>query len=145
MRRRKVFLELGSLAGASGVIGSGAFTSVSAQRTIDVKTVADADGDCEAGVSDPVPQILGLADGLLSYWPLDSIGDDTAEDIVGGNNGTPQNGVSLTGGHVNDSADFDGIDDYVNVPDDPSLDLTDALTLAAWVKPSQDLRANYLP
>ena len=30
---------------------------------------------------------------------------------------------------------FDGVDDQVIVPDAPSLDLTDQLTLAAWVKP----------
>ena len=30
-------------------------------------------------------------------------------------------------------ADFDGVDDYIEVPDHPSLDLSDALTVAAWV------------
>jgi hypothetical protein len=39
---------------------------------------------------------------------------------------------------VDGAASFDGIDDYVNVPDDPSLDLTESLTLAAWVKPSSN-------
>jgi len=29
----------------------------------------------------------------------------------------------------------DGIDDYVEVPDDPSLDITNAITIEAWVKP----------
>ena len=32
-------------------------------------------------------------------------------------------------------------DDYVNVPDHPSLDLTDTLTLAAWVKPATSQEA----
>ena len=27
----------------------------------------------------------------------------------------------------------DGIDDYVSIPDDPSLDITDAITIEAWV------------
>jgi hypothetical protein len=99
---------------------------------------AEAGSDCVPGVSDPVPRILGPSDGLVSYWPLDSIEDGTAEDIVGGNDGTPKNGVSETGGKVDDAASFDGIDDYVTVPDDSSLDLTEALTLAAWVKPSSD-------
>jgi len=30
----------------------------------------------------------------------------------------------------------DGLDDYVQVPDDPSLDITDAITIEAWVKPN---------
>jgi len=29
---------------------------------------------------------------------------------------------------------FDGTDDYVKVPDDPSLDITDEITIAIWVK-----------
>ena len=29
---------------------------------------------------------------------------------------------------------FDGTDDYVEVPDDPSLDITNAITIEAWVK-----------
>jgi hypothetical protein len=28
---------------------------------------------------------------------------------------------------------FDGVDDYVRVPDDPSLDMTNGLTIAAWI------------
>jgi len=29
--------------------------------------------------------------------------------------------------------DFDGVDDYVEVPDDPSLDITDEITFLAWI------------
>jgi len=32
---------------------------------------------------------------------------------------------------------FDGVDDYISVPDHPSLDITDAITIEAWVKPSE--------
>lgn len=31
------------------------------------------------------------------------------------------------------SLSFDGTDDYVRVPDDPSLDMTDGFTIAAWI------------
>ena len=34
---------------------------------------------------------------------------------------------------------FDAITDYVNVPDDASLDLTNTITLSAWIKPSEVL------
>jgi len=30
---------------------------------------------------------------------------------------------------------FDGIDDYIEIPDAPSLDLTDAITIEVWIKP----------
>ncbi len=75
-------------------------------------------------------QIFGPTDGLFSYWPLDSIEDGTAVDIIGGKDGSPENDISAGNGQVDDAASFDGVEDYVNVPDDPSLDLTEALTLA---------------
>lgn len=90
--------------------------------------------------------ISGPTDGLVSYWPLDSVESGTAEDTVGTNDGTPNGGVSATNGQVGDAASFDGTDDYVEVPDDSSLDLTDTLSLAAWVRPasSQDSYARIM-
>ncbi|WP_229112569.1 LamG domain-containing protein [Halapricum desulfuricans] len=92
---------------------------------------ADAGGDCIASVTDPVPQILGPTDGLIGYWPLDSVEDGTAEDIVGGNDGTVQNDVAATVGQVGDAASFDGHDDYVEIP---PIQVSGSLTVAAWVK-----------
>ena len=39
---------------------------------------------------------------------------------------------------------FDGADDYISVPDHPSLDITDAITIEAWVKPSNMTGSPYL-
>ena len=33
---------------------------------------------------------------------------------------------------------FDGVDDYVEVPDSASLNITDEITIEAWIKPSDD-------
>lgn len=41
MKRRKFVLGLGAVAGTSGVVGSGAFTSVSATRRLEVETAGD--------------------------------------------------------------------------------------------------------
>jgi len=38
-------------------------------------------------------------------------------------------------GPIGGRLSFDGVDDKVDVPDDPSLDLTDEMTLEAFVKP----------
>lgn len=35
---------------------------------------------------------------------------------------------------------FDGKDDYVEVPDSPSLDIADEITVMAWVKPAESKR-----
>jgi len=40
---------------------------------------------------------------------------------------------------INENAlSFDGIDDYVEVPDDTTLDLTDAISIEAWMKPLEN-------
>jgi hypothetical protein len=60
----------------------------------------------------------------------------TAADSSGnGNNGTLQNGVAWTaaGKYVN-ALSFDGINDFVLVPDSASLDVGSSGTIAAWVR-----------
>ena len=77
---------------------------------------------------------LGPVDGLVSYWPLDSIGDGTAEDVVGDNNGTVRGAVSSDSGQITQAASFDGTgSDFVEVPDDHSLGITGPYTQTAWV------------
>jgi hypothetical protein len=43
MNRRRLIATLGAAAGVSGVLGTGAFTSVSADRSVDVSVVSDTD------------------------------------------------------------------------------------------------------
>ena len=52
-----------------------------------------------------------------------------------GNDGTPQGGVAQdAAGKINGADDFDGVDDYINCGSDASLDITDEITIEAWVK-----------
>jgi hypothetical protein len=39
-------------------------------------------------------------------------------------------------GKFGNALEFDGVDDYVEVPDSDSLDITDAITVEAWVNPN---------
>ena len=52
------------------------------------------------------------------------------------NHGTAHGGVGLSTWHpqFSPAPTFDGVNDYVNVPDDDSLDITDEITIEAWVK-----------
>jgi len=72
--------------------------------------------------------------GLLGWWP----GDGNANDIQLGSNGTVMNGASFTPGLVGQAFSFDGVDDFVDVPDTPALHaITTAVTVDAWINPQK--------
>jgi hypothetical protein len=67
----------------------------------------------------------------ISWWP----GDGNADDAIGTNHGTLHGGAGFTAGAVGQAFSFDGVDDYVSIPDDPSLDLgTGDLSVAFWLR-----------
>ena len=66
-------------------------------------------------------------DNMVSWWP----GDANANDIVDGNDGT-EYGATFAAGMVGQAFSFDGVDDYVEVPDADNLDMTNELTIDAW-------------
>ncbi len=68
--------------------------------------------------------------GLVAWWP----GEGSAVDIAGTNNGTLYNGVGFVPGMVRQAFSFNGTNSYVEVPDSPSLRLTNDLTIEFWVK-----------
>ncbi len=70
-------------------------------------------------------------DGVVAWWR----GEGDARDTTGHHPGTLENGVGFTNGVVGQALDFDGSDDRLVVSDADALDFTNALTLAAWVKP----------
>lgn len=71
--------------------------------------------------------------GMIGWWPADG----NANDLVGSNDGSFVNGATLATGIVTagtgQAFSFDGVDDGIVIPDDPSLDLTGAMSVAAWV------------
>jgi len=70
--------------------------------------------------------------GMISWWP----GDGNAIDIAGANHGTLLNGAALAPGMVGQAFSFDGVDDFVEIPEDGSFDLNGDFTIDAWVKPN---------
>jgi len=77
------------------------------------------------------------AAGLKAHWKLDENSGSTATDSSGfGNNGTLTNmtGTTWTTGIVGGALGFDGVDDYVDCGNDPSLQIAGEFTIAAWVK-----------
>jgi hypothetical protein len=71
--------------------------------------------------------------GLVAYWTFDEGQGQTAFDSSGnGLDGTLNGNPKWVDGQLGGALDFDGSDDFVEIPDDPLLALTKEITLAAW-------------
>lgn len=62
-------------------------------------------------------------------------GDGNANDIAGTNNGTLQNGAAFAIGKVGQGFNFDGANDFVDVPNSAALN-TQLFTMESWVFPT---------
>jgi hypothetical protein len=73
--------------------------------------------------------------GLVGYWSFDEGAGTTAYDASGkGNNGTLVNGPKWTNGKFGQALSFDGVDDYVEVPNSSLLN-PDYISVVAWIYP----------
>jgi hypothetical protein len=80
---------------------------------------------------------IGLAaDGLVGHWTFDETSGTLAADASGnGNNGFLRGAAAWIPGKVGAGAlKFDGKKSYVAVPHNASLEFTDKMTCAAWIK-----------
>lgn len=72
--------------------------------------------------------------GLRAHYRFnENSGTTTADSSGNGNTGTLTSGPIWAAGRYNSGIDFDGVDDFVNVPDSSSLDLGNTGTMMAWV------------
>ena len=70
--------------------------------------------------------------GLVGWWPAEG----NAIDMIDGNNGTLINGAAFAPGEVGQAFAFNGVNQFVQVSNAPSLNPTNELTLEAWVNVS---------
>ncbi|MDA1096958.1 MAG: LamG domain-containing protein [Chloroflexi bacterium] len=82
---------------------------------------------------------LPPTNGLVGHWSVNtgSVQGTTLLDVAGANDGTITNGPTVRSSGANGAAMvFDGVDDYVTVPDDASLKFgTGDFFVAFWAKP----------
>ena len=92
-------------------------------------------------------ECIPIPTGLISLWP----GDLDARDVQGGNDGVLINNAEAgVSGQVGGAFSFDGDNDFVDVASNPVFDLTNALTMEAWIflttlKLDQKILSYYLP
>ena len=90
-----------------------------------------------SGPTESVPASL-IKKELIAHWPLDSNGDD----ITGnGLDGTIEGGASFDTGMVGQAMNFDGVDDFVDLPDG-FADFSTGLSITLWAKVT-DLAPNW--
>jgi len=76
-----------------------------------------------------------LPSGLIARWTFDEGSGLTANDAVGTNHGTLENGPTWTAGKSGQAILFDGVDDVVNIPDAAVFDFGSGdFSISAWFK-----------
>ncbi|HAM38460.1 MAG: hypothetical protein A2539_06405 [Elusimicrobia bacterium RIFOXYD2_FULL_34_15] len=75
-----------------------------------------------------------VIDDSVGTWHFDECSGIVAEDTSNNNNGTLVNNPVRVNGIIGKALEFDGTNKYVSISDNNSLDITNAITLEAWVK-----------
>ena len=76
---------------------------------------------------------------LIAEWKFDEGSGSLVNDATAHNNQGQIHGAVWTEGKMGSGLQFDGGDDYVEIPDSASLDsINSSVTLMAWVKPDPD-------
>ncbi len=76
--------------------------------------------------------------GLVSHWKLDDGSGAVATDSVGGNDGILQGDATWAEGFLGGALLLDGAGDYVDCGSKAAFNITDAVTLTAWVQARGD-------
>ena len=75
---------------------------------------------------------------LVGWWRLDEGSGTIATDFSGyGNNGTIQSSPQWVAGKIGKALQFDGVDDYVDVPHAEILTASNEVTVMAWINTSR--------
>ena len=80
---------------------------------------------------------IGAVDpALVGHWEVDEGSGTMLLDSSGlGNDATISGSTTWVPGVIGDAVSFNGTGDYATVTDDASLDITDQITIATWVRP----------
>jgi len=94
-------------------------------------------GSLSSGINSASSSGLGSTPGLVGWWKFDEGSGTTVYDYSGNNNNGTWSGTGAnhyaTGKTGSYAGNFNGSDDYINVGNQLSLNLSSELTLTAWI------------
>ena len=115
----------------TGSVANGAHTLTAVARDAAGNTRTSVAVGITVGNTGPPPSA-----GLVAAYSFDDGTGTAAPDLSGtGNTGTISGATWTTSGRHGGALSFNGVNDWVTVPDAASLDLTTGMTLEAWVNP----------
>ncbi len=85
-----------------------------------------------AGPPPPPPSCTTPPTGMIAWYP----GDGNANDLIGVNDGTLEGGTTFASGEVGQGFSLNGTSDYIEIPNSPSISITGAITIDAWIQPT---------
>ncbi|CAA6826569.1 MAG: Unknown protein [uncultured Sulfurovum sp.] len=75
-------------------------------------------------------ETVNLSNGLVAHYEFEGNANDSSGN---GNDGTEHGGVAYVDGVIGQAGSFDGVDDYVEIAHDSSLNIDTMLTLSVWI------------
>jgi hypothetical protein len=70
---------------------------------------------------------------LVAYWHFDEGRGNIIHDVSGNNNSGIIHGADWVKGVSQSALKFDGVDNYIEIPHSPSLNLTTSITIEVWI------------
>lgn len=72
--------------------------------------------------------------GLVAEWRFDEWSGNVVEDSSGNGNDGVIHGATRVEGKFGRALNFDGINDYIEIPDSPGLDITGNISIETWIR-----------
>ncbi|MBU4077264.1 MAG: LamG domain-containing protein, partial [Euryarchaeota archaeon] len=79
------------------------------------------------------PEVTVIKNSLIGYWNFDEGSGEIAHDLSGYNNNGTIYGALWVDGKSGKALSFDGINNYVEIPDSPDLQFSDVFSVDLWI------------